>query len=63
MSIAATSQPGSAPETSQATRPASQSSTSRINGGPASGFAPVHCGTAVVRNPAIAAATKPNSVS
>src|SRR4051794_27382399 len=47
----------------EAIRPANQRIASASKLDPAMAVAPVQLGTAVSRNPAIAAATKPNSIS
>ena len=59
----AVSQNGTEPTVLMATRPSNHRLTTIISGRPAKPRAPVQLGTAVSRNPAMAAITKPNSIS
>ena len=62
-SAAAVSQNGTAPTVLMATRPSIHRPTTIIRGRPAKPRAPVQLGTAVSRNPATAAMTKPYNIS
>ena len=62
-STTAASHAGTRAEIRQAMRPSSHKAASSPSGAPLTGGCPVQLGSAVSRNPAIVAMTKPNSIS